>query len=869
MQNLDFVKLNKEKKSKKLILKFSVIFAILTVIFFITAVQAAWSPEKYWVTDSANCPEDYRGVKGGAGTEVCGVDFNNENIYFYDTNSLSVPIASSTTYSANSVSTSTGGYYLDCYSNDGSSPHCDVSGNWYCQRDSSCYSNNRQTTCVAGETASSTCANCRTNYMDCDANTVDCEVYDGQASSTATNVDWDAGCTFICDSGYLDCDGSGDGSDSDCEIDMYDTASSTATHVEYAGTCSTWECEDGWIDCDGDGTGSDGSCEVEQDGICFVGALMGTYIGCSGGSGNCVVASSTFVTGELSEFATDDPLLWGYQYGDGPMIKFTSYNSSTTGGVFLVENDGRVGIGTTTLGSGNLLTVGFDSNSQFIVNNSGEVVSGAWKGDVVGLDYGGLGTNLSDPNADRLLIWDDSSGNITWISTSSLETGTVENSQGGWTPYYSSNGNVLTGTSSIYFDTAGNVAIGPNSYFNSTGYIGIGTTTPDSLLHVAGTGSFNELCFGSDCVTDWSGAGLQGLSPVTGQPAVWVNSNTLTASGTIQTVYGGTGKQSWVSDRLIYSIDTNTLGNISKGGNNTVFYINSSGNYTWTATSSWDTDTQLAEQDITDFGFIKGLTLGNLYDVSTSSLASNDVLYWTGTQWQTTGTSTWDTDTQISDSEVGVFGYIKGLTLGNLYDVSTSSLASNDILYWDGDSWETTATSTWTHDKVTLSGTENYLTISDQEITVSEIDISEHTNLTVSATGLTQNDDDIELTTKYIIPFSASTTNWNNFFDTPSTVITDGAHLTWTDNTLAVDDDWWDNLDEMVLNTGEIYVGYDNIPTGTSTIFVDTSQNYVGIGTTTPDSLLHVAGTGSFNELCFGSDCVTDWSGAGLQGLSP
>jgi hypothetical protein len=92
------------------------------------------------------------------------------------------------------------------------------------------------------------------------------------------------------------------------------------------------------------------------------------------------------------------------------MIKFTSYNSSTTGGVFLVENDGRVGIGTTTLGVNDLLTVGFDSGSQFIVNNSGQITSGTWMGDVIGLDHGGLGTNLTDPNADRLLFWDGQPG---------------------------------------------------------------------------------------------------------------------------------------------------------------------------------------------------------------------------------------------------------------------------------------------------------------------------------------------------------------------------------------------------------------------------------------------------------------------------
>jgi hypothetical protein len=433
--------------------------------------------------------------------------------------------------------------------------------------------------------------------------------------------------------------------------------------------------------------------------------------------------------------------------------------------------------------------------------------------------------------------WDD-------LADMTLDTGFV----------YVGYGNDPVATSTIFIDTTLN-------------YVGIGTTTPDTIFHVDGTGTFSELCFNGDCRSSWTTAGAFDGGGIAGRIAVWTDADTLSSTGTVQVAYGGTGHSVWDADELVYTVDANTLNTINKGSNNTVFYIDSSGNYTWTATSSWDTDTYLVEQDITDFGFIKGLTLGNLYDVSTSSLATNDVLYWDGDSWETTGTSTWDTDTntQLSDPEIGAFGYIKGLTLGNLWDVSTSSLATNHILYWDGDSWETSATTTWTHDMVTLAGTENYLTISGQEISVNEIDISEHTSLSVTALGLTLNDDAIELTSGYLIPRSASTTNWNNFFDLPSTVIADGDHLTWSGNQLDVDDDWWDNLDDMVLSTGYIYVGYGNIPVATSSVFIDVSQNYVGVGTTTPNTLFHVDGKGTFGELCFGDSCVSSWSSTGLQ----
>jgi hypothetical protein len=64
------------------------------------------------------------------------------------------------------------------------------------------------------------------------------------------------------------------------------------------------------------------------------------------------------------------------------------------------------------------------------------------------------------------------------------------------------------------------------------------------------------------------------------------------------------------------------------------------------------------------------------------------------------------------------------------------------------------------------------------------IDIGDYTNLTVGATGIELSGDDIALTAGYNIPLSASTTNWNNFYDTPSTIITAGTGLSWTANTI-------------------------------------------------------------------------------------
>jgi hypothetical protein len=74
----------------------------------------------------------------------------------------------------------------------------------------------------------------------------------------------------------------------------------------------------------------------------------------------------------------------------------------------------------------------------------------------------------------------------------------------------------------------------------------------------------------------------------------------------------------------------------------------------------------------------------------------------------------------------------------------------------------------------------------------------------------------LSLTTGYVIPLSASTTNWNTFYDTPSNRITGGTGLTWTGNTLDVDDSY-------VLNTGDTISG-DLTVTGTTTVATTTAS---------------------------------------------
>ncbi|MFH1246475.1 MAG: hypothetical protein V1489_01705, partial [Candidatus Liptonbacteria bacterium] len=83
--------------------------------------------------------------------------------------------------------------------------------------------------------------------------------------------------------------------------------------------------------------------------------------------------------------------------------------------------------------------------------------------------------------------------------------------------------------------------------------------------------------------------------------------------------------------------------------------------------------------------------------------------------------------------------------------------------------------------------------------------------LSESITGIDYNSGTgaFSLTTNYIIPKTASTTNWNNFYDNPSTVITAGDGIDWSTNTLNVDvtGDWTGTIDGNNFAGGAIGAG--------------------------------------------------------------
>jgi len=180
------------------------------------------------------------------------------------------------------------------------------------------------------------------------------------------------------------CNASSTCSDLNRETDCAANQVSVAT----CGGCSAdaHACDGSFVDADG--------CEIQDGATCVSSdGLIGVYDNCNGAEGFCRINANYFETGVNVRYATSSSLIWGTQYGSGNLMELSA--SNTPGGIFTITNDGRVGIGTSTLGMNDMLTVGLDAGSQFIVSKDGVVTNGSWQAGIIGLAYGGTGLDLA------------------------------------------------------------------------------------------------------------------------------------------------------------------------------------------------------------------------------------------------------------------------------------------------------------------------------------------------------------------------------------------------------------------------------------------------------------------------------------------
>ena len=135
----------------------------------------------------------------------------------------------------------------------------------------------------------------------------------------------------------------------------------------------------------------------------------------------------------------------------------------------------------------------------------------------------------------------------------------------------------------------------------------------------------------------------------------------------------------------------------------------------------------------------------------------------------------------------------------------------------------------------------------------------------------------LSLTTGFNIPLTASTTNWNGFYNTPSTRITAGNHIDWTVNSLDVvtTGDWTGTIDgnnfaggaigtgDLLYGSGAGSLGERAIGTGGQILAVSG-----GLPTWVSTTSIPLAGdvTGTLSATVVGNDSH-DHTGATLSGV--
>lgn len=137
--------------------------------------------------------------------------------------------------------------------------------------------------------------------------------------------------------------------------------------------------------------------------------------------------------------------------------------------------------------------------------------------------------------------------------------------------------------------------------------------------------------------------------------------------------------------------------------------------------------------------------------------------------WYATTTDALDEGTNnLYFTDTRVANYISGSTT-----IAKATPVNGNVLLGNGTVWTSVATSSL---GITGSGT------------VSSVAMSVPTGFTVSGSPITTSGTlGLSFDTGYALNLIASSTNWNNFYLTPSTRITDGSGLTWSTNTLNCD----------------------------------------------------------------------------------
>ena len=572
---------------------------LLMMIFPFVSVFAA-SP--YYVSNPTACPTDAFSQSCVGGLKVCGVNSSNV-ISCYDNTALNPPTSSAN--SSSGSSTASGGYYVDCYGYDSAAPYCNNNGLFVCLQNATCDSLKKVTVCTASQWANSTCGSCKTGYHDCDGNTANgCSgstEQDGVSCTTAlglpgtynncvcvgsilklgsdsvsgTNVIQSVSYPALFVNGYnvgvgtstpsstLQVFGSGDVIDVSLRsiggLDLTPTEDRQAVPLGYlkanyqlkgtygnvfgsgtgryltkwAGTTATSSITNSLIYDNGTSVGIDttspfGKMDIRQGMSSYLSSFASPHLKLSASS----TVDNTGFVGIVFDSSTTANYGWSMgslrsTNGVADFVWKNHQNSVTGTEMFRITSNGRVGIGTNNPGS--LLQIGNDATNPTIILESTST------GDEATVQSAGI--EFGETTGARGSIWYTGNGYM-HIGMNNRSREHMRFSYNATNTYVY--GSLYLNGATTYFPASG--------IWNSSGNLGIGTTSPVAKLGIGVTGRVIHL---------GNGGTVAGLTTPTARDEA-VN------LGYLQDNYNPTSTLLW-GGSLTGNIFNNNTGNVSIG----------------------------------------------------------------------------------------------------------------------------------------------------------------------------------------------------------------------------------------------------------------------------------------------------------------
>jgi hypothetical protein len=277
----------------------------------------------------------------------------------------------------------------------------------------------------------------------------------------------------------------------------------------------------------------------------------GTGISVTNGAGSITIAATN--NGTVTSVATGTGLTGGTITSTGTISHADTSTQAS------VNNSGRTFIQDITLddfGHVTGITSATDADTYVGTVTSVATGTGLTGGTItstgtISLSHLGI-QNLTDPNADRILFWDDSAGATAWLTlgTNLSISGTTINATDTNTTYSAGAGITLTGTTFSHTDTSSQTSV------NNSGRTFIQDITLDDYGHVTAITSATDADTYVGTVTSVAVSGSNGLT----------GSGTVTTSGTINLQHADTSAQASVNNSgrtFIQDITLDTYGHVT------------------------------------------------------------------------------------------------------------------------------------------------------------------------------------------------------------------------------------------------------------------------------------------------------------------